>query len=206
MKIISSSKIEQLLKETVHSFQNTHAFPPFWICTRKEKVDFRSSSKEMVKQNVQLAIRLAKQGHVVVIPLIFYHCQQDYEKSIPHEHSSNHYVDLHYNILLIYYSNGIVFERYEPHSTLLQGNFASELEKLFAQFSEEKISFQLFAEKGLQTLNKDKLCGHHILYWISQRLKFGKKVTQFEFIQRREETYKKFIIFAEQIDKKLIRN
>lgn len=157
----------------------------------------------MVKQNLNLALRLAKQGHVVAVPVIFYHCQQDYEKSIPGQHSSDHYVDLHYNILLIYYLDGIIFERYEPHSTLLQGNFASVLEGLFAQFSEEKISFELFAEKGLQSLKKDKLCGHHILYWVRHRLKFGKKVTRFEFTQRQEETYKKFMIFVEEIDKKL---
>ncbi len=189
-QLISTARIQEKLKTLLFPFKNTHTFPPFWICSRKGNVSFRPSSIEMVKTNLELAVRLTKVNHVVAIPLVFYQCDQkgEYQEN----QKESHYTKLHYNLLLIYRSHNKLFlERYEPNSTEKQEDLHLQLEKKFQEVLPYPFTFVLFARHGLQTT--DDLCGYHILFWAQQRLLFGKEKTRLDFSL--PEMKKKFELF-----------
>lgn len=192
-QLISTAQIQEKLKNLLIPFKNTHAFPPFWICSKKGNVTFRPSSIKMVKENLELASRLALSSHVIVIPLIFYQCDEKGEYLSQKQQA--HYTKLHYNSLLIYNSQGkLILERYEPNSTLQQEDLHLQLEKKFREVFTHPFTFVLFAHHGLQ--KHDDLCSYHILFWAQQRLLLGREKTRLSFDL--PETKKKFESFVQE--------
>ncbi len=114
---------------------------------------------------------------------VFYACDQsnpENEEKLRHD-GDDFLVYSHYNMLISYLNDKgeIYLERYEPANTHYQGNLNQLMEKLFVstfgKYTKRDIKFNLISEKGLQNRYKDRtLCGHHILYWLIYRLKYGK--------------------------------
>ena len=179
IKKINTSDIAILLKQiaTLCSFKT---IDPIWICGRKKNFGFRPSlEKNYLPYMTSKWIDYLRNGYNVVIPIVFYNCNEnDTEKHDGINLSSDFLVFNHYNILFSYLdeNNVIQIERYEPSTIKYQGDLNEKMESLFKSlFKDIRVNFNLVSDSGLQNINKDKyLCGHHILFWVLHRVKYGK--------------------------------
>ena len=174
INLIDTKKMDVILQELISSFNGVKLIPSIWICGRSSTFGIRPSQKDIFLN----WLNILKRGYITVTPIVFYGCDvNNLEKSNGEHDQTDFMVYNHYNILLSYIDKRgkIHLERYEPANSEKQGNLNNKLEKLFKDgFKTQNIDFQLISSKGLQHIHKDtKLCGHHILYWLIYRLKYG---------------------------------
>lgn len=175
IELIDTKKMEYLLQDLLSSFNKVKLIPSLWICGRSSTFGIRPS-----QQSIFLNWKnVLKRGFVCVTPIVFYGCDSNNLEDVNEfpENKEDFLVNNHYNILVSYIDNNkhIKIERYEPNDSTIQGNLNYKLEKLFTYyFRPFKVNFKLVNPQGLQYMHKDKkLCGHHILYWVIYRLKYG---------------------------------
>lgn len=185
---INTQKMNDIIKQLFEGekafFESTARTSLFWICGRKDSFGFRPSFKNTFLPNIMKDwCTKLESGRVVITPIAFYACDQsnpENEEKLRHD-GDDFLVYSHYNMLISYLNDKgeIYLERYEPANTHYQGNLNQLMEKLFVstfgKYTKRDIKFNLISEKGLQNRYKDRtLCGHHILYWLIYRLKYGK--------------------------------
>lgn len=185
---IDTVAMTQVIVELTKGFRGVETTPALWICGRSSTFGLRPSLIEEFLPGIMRGwTEKLERGYIVATPIVFYTCKSgaieiaEAPRGIPDE---EFLVYNHYNILLSYIdsSGKIQIERYEPAFIDTQGNLQLRMEKtvknVFRQYSPRDVKFSLVAERGLQALNKDTtLCGHHILYWMVYRLKYGKKAS-----------------------------
>jgi hypothetical protein len=182
---INTNEINNVYKAMIASFNGAKRITPLWICAREKNFGFRPSLETNHLPQIMFDwIASMKLGLVVVVPLIFYSCE---EKNIENAEDTqgklfdpNFLVYNHYNVLISYIASddSITIERYEPSSISQQGKLQEKLEDLFknsfSNYTRRVVNFKLVAPKGLQAKYGDtRLCGHHIVYWTIYRLKYG---------------------------------
>ncbi len=202
--------MDTMLREIVASFRGTRSLNPIWICARQSKFDFRPGFKKVFLASLfKQWAQYIEEGYVVVVPVVFYLCSaEEPDKVINHPteediKSGDFIVENHYNILLSFLDskNRLCVERYEPANTLLQGDLNLRMERLIrntmSSYSGYKLQYSLVHPHGLQSKYYDNtLCGHHILYWIIFRLKYGKEKA-IELIENKLDRGTKFAQFCE---------
>lgn len=187
---INTKMMDEVLGDVITNFSGTTKTSSLWICGRSSSFGFRPSLN--VKAIFSDLVKKAKSGYIVITPIVFYICDseniEEESKLGENEDRSKFLVFHHYNILLSYLKkdNTLNIERYEPSDSKNQGNLDTRLSKLLLDNIVIKAKYELIHPFGLQAVIKDKvLCGHHILYWLFFRLKYGKSAT-IEMLARSE--------------------
>ncbi len=136
---------------------------------------------------------------VVIVPIVFYACsEKDPERVDETQPQTRDFlVYSHYNILISYLQKGeVVIERYEPADATRQGDLNEKLSHLLSGLFtpyQRKIKYLLVAQRGMQAKHGDKtLCGHHIVYWIIYRLKYGLERSQKVLLPSSEDSFLEF--------------
>jgi hypothetical protein len=183
--VIDTVQMDQLLAKLTPIFKGVRQTGGYWICGRSSKFGFRPSfNRDWLPKMIKEWIQLLETGYIVITPLIFYTCDKDDpENVLVHQElfdKEDFLVNNHYNVLISHLTKDgtIYLERYEPADTTMQNNLDDRLKKLFietfAKVSSRKVDYRLISQTGLQAKYKDTtLCGHHIVYWIIYRLKYG---------------------------------
>lgn len=196
---INTSKMEAVMNGVASRFQQTHSLPSLWICGRSSRFGLRPSLvRDYLSRMMDEWFRKLEKG-VVIVPIVFYACSdKDAEKVDETQPQSKDFlVYSHYNILISYLQRGeVVIERYEPADATRQGDLNERLRglltELFAQYH-RKVRYLLVAERGMQAKHGDKtLCGHHIVYWIIHRLKYGFEKSREVLRPEKEDTFVEF--------------
>lgn len=172
--------LEKMLKEL--NLPNVARLPAFWICARKSGISFQKSfEKTYLPVYLSQWLRDLIDKKMVIIPLIFYPCDEHDNNKILDKDETDEKVNKefiimnHYNVLLSYFdekSKTIIVERYEP-TREVNPQFNELLSNLFIKTLKlPNMVFILVSQYGLQYVYKDtKLCSYHILYYLIFRLK-----------------------------------
>ena len=184
---INTTQMDKLLPQITNAFENVKSLPLWWICGRKQNFGFRPSFTKLYLEGLTKKWLSLLKDNIVITPIVFYTCDKknielttpDNEKDVEDFH-----VYHHYNILISWVENNIIhIERYEPSNINYQGNLDTKLKDLFVntlrKYTTKDVKYELISPTGLQNKTKDKtLCGHHILFYVIYRLKYGKEKTQ----------------------------
>lgn len=182
---LNTDQINFVFKKMVTYFKAVQRITPFWICAREKNFGFRPSfEKQFLQPNVKLWTNYLNQGFTVIVPIVFYSCEEKDIENVEDTKGKLYDPDFlvynHYNVIVSYIdsNNNIILERYEPSGISRQGNLQDRLSDLFTnlfkQYTRKKVEFKIVAPKGLQSKYGDtRLCGHHIVYWTIYRLKYG---------------------------------